>query len=364
MSQMNILQATQAYERWSARQVPFVSDDLRLKHAMMTQSGFSFLRATCYRWMQVWPEVCAELAGAPSLRAVGDLHVENFGTWRDSEGRLIWGINDFDEACVVPYTSDLVRLVVSAKLAGRAERLAVKLDEACEAVLTGYLEGLRAGGRPFVLSEQHPWLREIATNSLRDPVKFWAKMAALPMVQGRVSHEVTNALEQVMPEAGLSYGLRRRVSGLGGLGRPRFVALAELRGGKVAREAKRLIASAGLWAQGRKGGGPLLYQTMLEQSVRCRDPFVLMEGQWLLRRLSPYCSRIELTALPKKRDEGKLLYAMGWETANVHLGDQPRIKAVQRDLAARKSGWLRKAAKAMTKVTLADWKDWAKHHAG
>ena len=89
-----------------------------------------------------------------------------------------------------------------------------------------------------------------------------------------------------------------------------------------------------------------------------------MAGPWLLRRLSPYCSRIELTALPKKRDEGKLLYAMGWETANVHLGDQSQIKAVQRDLAARKSGWLRKAAKAMTKVTLADWKDWAKHHAG
>ena len=84
-------------------------------------------RATCYRWMQVWPEVCADLATAPVLRAVADLHVENFGTWRDSDGRLIWGINDFDEACVFPYTSDLVRLVVSAKLAGRAEHLAVKL---------------------------------------------------------------------------------------------------------------------------------------------------------------------------------------------------------------------------------------------
>lgn len=360
---MNILQATHEYERWSARQVPFVPADLRLKHALMTQGAFSFFRATCYRWMQVWPEVCADVAAAPVLRAVGDLHVENFGTWRDSEGRLIWGISDFDEACVFPYTSDLVRLVVSAKLAGRAEHLAVKLDEACDAVLTGYLDGLQAGGRPFVLSEQHTWLREIATNSLRDPVKFWKKMAALPLVQETVPHEVTNALEQVMPEAGLSYGLRRRVSGLGSLGRPRFVALAEWCGGKVAREAKRLIASAGLWAQGQKGGGPLLYRSMLEQSVRCRDPFVRVEGQWLLRRLSPYCSRIEMTALPRKRDEGKLLYAMGWETANVHLGDQPHIKAVQRDLAARKSTWLRKAAKATTKATLADWKDWADHHA-
>ena len=361
---MNILQATQDYERWSARQVPFVPADLRLKHAMMTQGAFSFLRATCYRWMQVFPEVCSDLATAPALRAVADLHVENFGTWRDSEGRLIWGINDFDEACIFPYTSDLLRLVVSAKLAGRAEHLAVKLDEACDAVLTGYREGLQAGGRPFVLSEQHVWLREIATNSLRDPVKFWRKMAALPMVEGTVPQDVTNALEQAMPEAGLSYGLRRRVSGLGSLGRPRFVALAEWRGGKVAREAKRLIASGGLWAQGQKGGGTLLYQSMLEQSVRCRDPFVRMEGEWLLRRLSPYCSRIEVTALPRKRDEGRLLYAMGWETANVHLGDRQHIKVVQRDLDARKSTWLRKAAKAMVKATIADWRAWAEHHAG
>lgn len=361
---MNVLQATQAYERWSARQVPLVPADLRLKHAVMTQSPFSFVRATCYRWMQVWPEVCADLATAPSLRAVADLHVENFGTWRDSEGRLIWGINDFDEACVLPYASDLVRLVVSAKLAGRAEHVAVKLDEASDAVLTGYLEGVRAGGRPFVLSEQHSWLREIATNSLRDPVKFWKKIAALPMVQGTVSGEVTDALEQVMPEAGLSYSLRRRVSGLGSLGRLRFVALAEWRGGKVAREAKRLIASSALWARGQKGSGALLYQVMLERSVRCRDPFVRMEGPWLLRRLSPYCSRIELTALPKKRDEGKLLYAMGWETANVHLGDRQQIKALQRDLAARTSTWLRKAAKAMTTRTLTDWKEWTVYHAG
>lgn len=103
---------------------------------------------------------------------------------------------------------------------------------------------------------------------------------------------------------------------------------------------------------------------MLERSVRCRDPFVRMEGPWLLRRLSPYCSRIELTALPKKRDEGKLLYAMGWETANVHLGDRQQIKAVQRDLAARTSTWLRKAAKAMTTRTLTDWKEWTVYHAG
>ena len=359
---MKINQATQDYERWLARQLPLVPAELRLKHTFMARSVFSFLRATFYRWIQVWPAVCADLVTTPVLRATGDLHVENFGTWRDSEGRLIWGINDFDEAYSLPYPSDLVRLAVSAKLAVTAEHLRIKPKDACDAILTGYTEGLKSGGRPFVLSEQHLWLRDIATNSLRDPVGFWQKMAVLPPVQGIVPHDVTAALDRVMPEAGLSYRVRRRVSGLGSLGRPRYVALADWRGGQIAREAKALLPSACLWARAGHGTNTILYQWMLDHAVRCRDPIVRVEGRWLLRRLSPYCSRIELTALPGKRDEGKLLYAMGWETANVHLGSRKVIPAIQRDLAKRKANWLRRAAKAMTKATVADWKDWADRH--
>ena len=55
----------------------------------MADSPFAFLRATFYRWVQLWPKVCPELANAALVLGVGDLHVENFGTWRDSEGRLI-----------------------------------------------------------------------------------------------------------------------------------------------------------------------------------------------------------------------------------------------------------------------------------
>lgn len=357
---MNINQATQDYERWLARQVSLVPIDLRLKHRVMRRSGFSFLRATFYRWMQVWQEVCADLVTTPILRAVGDLHVENFGTWRDSEGRLIWGINDFDEAYSLPYTNDLVRLAVSAKLAIKAKHLAIKSRDAYDAILTGYTEGLKSGGQPFVLSEQHQWLRDIATNALRDPVGFWQKMEALPPVKGVVPKSVRVALDHLMPEPSLSYSLRRRVSGLGSLGRPRFVALAEWHGGKIAREAKALVPSACLWPRNVHGINTIMYQSMLEQAVRCRDPFVRMEGNWLVRRLSPYCSRIELTALPRKRDEGKLLYAMGWETANVHLGNHKVIKAIKRDLATRKAKWLRGAAKRMTSVTISDWMDWTR----
>ena len=103
-----------------------------------------------------------------------------------------------------------------------------------------------------------------------------------------------------------------------------------------------------------------MYQSMLDRAVRCHDPFVRLEGRWLLRRLSPYCSRIELAALPRKRDGGKLLFAMGWETANIHLGSRKMYKALRRDLAKRKADWLRLATKTMTKSILSDWKDWGR----
>lgn len=360
MDTTTIAKATRLYETWLARQTSLVQRDLALKHALMRRDEFSLLRATFYRWTQVWPNVCADLLTAPPVLAVGDLHVENFGTWRDSEGRLIWGINDFDEAYSLPYTNDLVRLAVSVKLAVDTEHLTIKPKDAYDAILTGYMEGLKAGGRPFVLAEHHQWLRDITTSKLRDPVGFWRKMETLPPVKGTISESARAALDHLMPEPGLSYSLRRRVSGLGSLGRPRYVALAEWQGGKIARETKTLTPSACVWARDGHGLNTIMYQSLLDLAVRCRDPFVQLQGGWLVRRLSPYCSRIELTSLPKKRDEARLIYAMGWETANVHLGSRKAIKALQQDVSKRKAEWLRMAAKLMARVTISDWTDWAK----
>jgi hypothetical protein len=62
--------------------------------------------------------------------------------------------------------------------------------------------------------------------------------------------------------------------------------------------------------------------------------------------------------LPKKRDEYRLLWEMGRETANVHLGSPRARKAILRDLRKRPAKWLHKAGATMLKATLADWKDW------
>ncbi len=295
---MKVDRATQRYEQWLAQRMPLVSRDLRLKHTLMNRNAFSFLRATFYRWIQVWPEVCKELVKTPSVLAVGDVHVENFGTWRDLEGRLIWGINDFDEAYRLPYANDLVRLAVSAALAIEADHLGLNLKDACDEILTGYMEGVQSGGQPFVLSERHPWLRDIATNSLRDPVRFWRNMQTLPLVKGKIQQSGQQVLQQLMPDPRLSYRIRRRVAGVGSLGRPRYVALAEWQGGAIAREAKMLAPSACLWAQDGRGDATILYEEILNMPFAAA---ILLCGSWgtgwcaacrpIARKLSWRCSR-------------------------------------------------------------------------
>lgn len=355
---MRIKKASKKYEVWLAKRMELVQADLELKHQRMAEGPFPFLRATYYRWAQLWPRICPALAKAPAVLAVGDLHVENFGTWRDIEGRLIWGVNDFDEAYPMAYTNDLVRLAASAHLAKMATHLAIKTEDACDAILVGYREGLEAGGLPFALEQDHRWLRDVATGELRDPVHFWGKMSALPTLRGELPKSARKAIESLLPERGLVYRVAHRVAGLGSLGRPRYVALADWGGAKVAREAKALAPSACVWAKEGKGSAKILYEEIITRAVRVLDPFVHLRGKWIVRRLAPHCSRIELASLPQKRDEERLLRAMGFETANIHVGTADAVKAIRRDLAKRRQGWLHEAVKATVKALLADWEEW------
>jgi Uncharacterized protein conserved in bacteria (DUF2252) len=349
---MNINKATERYEQWLGQQLRILAPDLELKHQAMRSAPFPFLRATYYRWAQTWPEASGDAARAPKVLAVGDLHVENFGTWRDSEGRLIWGINDFDEACRLPYTNDLVRLGTSALFAE------LQCDEkaALAAILKGYSDGVAAGGHPFALAEHHPVLREMAVHRLHEPEKFWEKLHALPEIKEEAPASAVKAIGKMLPEQKIPCRLVHRVAGLGSLGRERYVALAEWRGGSIAREAKALAPSAQFWADG-DGDAPIFYQEIIDTAVRTPDPFVRLQKRWIVRRLAPDCSRIELSALPKERDSVRLLHAMGFETANVHLGSI-RARALAADLKKRPKNWLYRAAQSMRKAVAADFEEY------
>src|SRR5882762_9153874 len=380
-SVIGIVEATARYESWLAGRIPLIKPDLEAKHRAMSAGIFPFLRATFYRWADRWRALAGDVGAAPTVLAVGDLHVENFGTWRDAEGRLVSGVNDFDEAWPLPYTNDLVRLATSALIAREYHDLRIDTKEAVSAILDGYRKALEKGGNAFVLAEHHTALREMALYRLHDPETFWGKLESLPTVKTPVPAVVLTSLQRALPERDLKVRIVHRVAGLGSLGRQRFVALAAWRGGRVAREAKALAPSAcslavteigGMSPRGGMGGmvrravwvlsgaaGKINYDAILRRGVRCPDPCVRVDGAWLVRRLAPDCSRVRLNELPRKRDEARLLSAMGWEAANIHLGS-PRSSAIRADLKRRDRHWLHDAARRLADAIDHDWHHWRK----
>ncbi|MEU4479680.1 DUF2252 domain-containing protein [Micromonospora sp. NPDC023966] len=75
----------------------------------------------------------------------GDLHAENFGTYMNGSGQLVFNVNDFDEAYVGPFSWDLKRFAASVALLGYAKALSDRvIGELVAGFARSYLGELRA----------------------------------------------------------------------------------------------------------------------------------------------------------------------------------------------------------------------------
>src|ERR1700733_1515664 len=357
---MNIQQATQSYESWMRRCTDVVESDLTAKHAQMRKDLFIFFRGTYYRWAQLWPEFCKDLRSAPRILGVGDLHVGSCGTWRDQEGRLCWGVDDFDDSYPLPYTNDLVRLAASVKLLTDSGELEIKYRDGCDAILEGYRVSLKDGGCPFVLAEHETNLERLGIEAIKPPQDFWEKLLEDPAVKlQKVPRGARKAFEKTLPPK-TSYQVVRRKAGEGSLGQQRFVAIAMYEGGYIAREAKATVPSASVWVEGKQGHGERYYEKAIAAAIRSQDPYQHVIGEWIVRRLSPDSNPIEIDDLPKERDECALLQAMGKEIANVHLGKRNQVKPILKHLHGSRKNWLGRAGKKMAKLIEKEWKEYKK----
>src|SRR5579862_1442089 len=349
---MNIVDTTTAYERWLGQHVQLVAADLERKHELMRRDALTFLRGTYYRYAERFPMMCPELMGAPRVGAVGDLHVENFGTWRDREGRLVWGVNDLDEADRLPYTVDLVRLSASALLAAEAGRVGLGRPEVLGAVLEGYTRGIEEGAEPVVLGERRRWLTALLEPLMHEPRTFWEALSDLPEAARRLGTGARAALELVRPGIGWKYRLHARTAGVGGLGRPRIVALGEWEGGLVARQLKGVPPPA--TRRTKLGAG------VRPPRIHYGDPWAAERDGWIAQRLAPDNVKLDLALISRKRADRRLLVAMGRETAHYHLGTRGSRDAIGGDLASRPHDWLDRAAEAVVADTHTDYEVWCK----
>jgi hypothetical protein len=303
------------------------------------------------------------------LLAVGDLHVENFGVWKNSLGHHVWGVNDFDDACELPFTSDLVRLGASAVLAAEQQKIKTAPGTICEWLIAGYRSGLRAKGRPFLVAE-HETLRVLTTGTAESSGKFWRKKLDASKAIDRA--DLPKGLEEMF-RASFPRGVRlafrgqQDPGGLGSLGRRRYLALAKSRDRDIpdAREAKALVPSALYWLQKQKHM-PSQTATLLQHAIRSPDPYFQVHDNWLVRQFAPDVAKIELPEGPQDTRlpmAPAMLRLMGAETANIHLGSRSpedlnqRLRLLESDLGGQ---WLHEATDAMTRSTARDSRQWRK----
>jgi uncharacterized protein (DUF2252 family) len=87
-------------------------DILARKYQKMRKNAFSFFRGTCHLFYRDLPPDSI-LNAAPTVWICGDLHLENFGAYKGDNRQIYFGIDDFDEGILAPYTWDIARLLTS-----------------------------------------------------------------------------------------------------------------------------------------------------------------------------------------------------------------------------------------------------------
>jgi uncharacterized protein (DUF2252 family) len=85
---------------------------VRLKYKFMRENMFRFFRGTCHIFYEDLARD-AKIPVSPPGWICGDLHLENYGSFRSANGQVYFDLNDFDEALLAPVAWEAVRLTTS-----------------------------------------------------------------------------------------------------------------------------------------------------------------------------------------------------------------------------------------------------------
>jgi len=91
-------------------------DMVRLKYHAMSENAFRFFRGTCHLFYQHLAKA-KHLPRSPLAWVCGDLHLENFGSYKADNKLVYFDLNDFDEALLAPALWEVLRLITSIFIA-------------------------------------------------------------------------------------------------------------------------------------------------------------------------------------------------------------------------------------------------------
>jgi uncharacterized protein (DUF2252 family) len=228
-----------------------VQERLQLKYQRMAASSFAFFRGTCHLFYEDWP-AGSPLNSSPPVWICGDLHLENFGSYKGDNRLAYFDINDFDEATLAPCTWDLARFLTSIFVAARTLKLseseALALGFCC---LTAYSTALSQGRARMLEGETAEGMVKDLLESLKQRKRqefldkrthktggrrrliIDGKRTAVIATEERSKIESfvkTWAPQQSEPEFFELLDVAHRIAGTGSLGVDRYVLLVEGKG--------------------------------------------------------------------------------------------------------------------------------------
>ena len=224
---------------------------LQLKYEAMRASPFTFLRGTCHLFYARMARGGVHKA-APSVWACGDLHLENFGSYKGDNRLAYFDINDFDESALAPATWDLVRFLASVQVGAATLQVGeAKAKRLCETFVEAYADALALGKAYWIERDTATGLVHELLDDLggRERAAFIAKRTQLNGKKRRLN--ITNgkalranagqhrrvvafmrefAKTQANPSFYEVLDVARRVAGTGSLGVERYVILVRGKG--------------------------------------------------------------------------------------------------------------------------------------
>jgi uncharacterized protein (DUF2252 family) len=224
---------------------------LLLKYRAMRASPFVFLRGTCHLFYARLPR-SGVFKTAPPVWVCGDLHLENFGSYKGDNRLAYFDVNDFDESALAPASWDLVRLLTSLRVG--ADVLGVSDAKArglCQMFLDVYSSELTLGKAYWVERDTAQGLVRELLDGLRDRQRADLLQARTTVKRGRRQlrtdgkkalpateqqrASVTEFMQafaksQTHPEFYSVLDVARRIAGTGSLGVDRFAILVQGKG--------------------------------------------------------------------------------------------------------------------------------------
>ena len=224
---------------------------LALKYGKMAQSAFLFTRGADHLFYDALPDLPLFRA-APLAWCCGDLHIENFGSYKGDNRQVYFDINDFDEAALAPASWDMVRLLSSIQSGADALRATPQqARDVSRSCLDAYRRALAAGKPLWVERETSTGLVNDLLSGLRERARasFLDKrtvrkgqLRAIRYDNGKAlpasaeqrlavtAFMATFALGQPDPGFYTVRDVALRIAGTGSLGLMRFVVLVEGKG--------------------------------------------------------------------------------------------------------------------------------------